>query len=482
MKNHNNVAKMTTKEIRMNFRFQRNFLKDVLFGIIFMATTLFSSSCNKKEKDEKEVIFTIANTEEVVSVLNSTLETFSNSDIQTVVIDMSQLGRLEIGGAWTDLETAINAVVDASVRHDKAFRIILPEITVQGNARLLWTFYGATQGGRSHNTSQSPAGKSSGNAGAGGSKSFIVIEQNGHLHFAGGVPWNMLVNTNINALNEIIAHRKQSREEGVSLYPITADRVDINSSGLQVGAGAILDIIKPDTVNAVPTGALYSVRMGEIVDRNRLRSDRETPFTNASNVILEQGSHVQFRQVRYASMEGDKNPNSIMKFMEIPRVANGRGDTIDIGGDLGWARRWNESHFHYVSNPRYRFRFVDMLGEENFVINLPEHMHGVNDNLFEFFPDGAGGGDYRAKIDFMELTEFLAGRQFLRFEAYSNSVRFSNKAIMEVPDCPPRDVVPYFSGTAICWGELLRWGGLNVIYPGADLRIRDVANMQYRTR
>jgi len=426
-------------------------MKKLLFFIVILG--LFFVSCDKEKNDPKNPVFKIENQDQLISVLNDAINAANDPNVTSITLDMRTLKRMIVGGEnSTALESAIQQLTDAAVQFGKTLIVQLPELYVAGPARISGPFVTAVAG-------------------------TIIVGADGQLHIVGELPWDMFINVNVEEFinnarrlppqNAPGLRRAPARKggEGIpEIYPITVDKININTSGMSSGAGAIFDIMKPDTLSATQAQSPFGWQnvLGPSIF-GRTRSDRKTPVINAQYLRFNNIGDHEFRQMEFATLD-ENNPDATLSFKTPPHFWNARTDTIRMGVEWNngvatpvagaWGHRLRESHFlHNGSNSAYR---IDPINGEYMVIKLPYYIPGVNDSAF--YNDN---GVMRAFVTVEEMTELL------RVRVYGGKIYLSSPAAMKVPADEHGNLIrpsQFYTGTIAArdWVEFYTNNGLDV--------------------
>ena len=395
------------------------------------------------DNDSETVTLIVEKLDQLESILTDAVTAINDPNVSVVELDMNLIGRLTMGTTESAaIEALITQLADAATQRNKALSVALPEIVIAGNVKLPYSFYVAA-------------------------KSLIVIEQYGQLHFIGGIPTS--ANLNIVPFDDWEA----------PFYPITADRIDIDNDGMTEDGWQIFDIVKSDTVNALPNKDNNQFHRG--LGRNvigKTRSDRKILFINAQHVQLEENSHIEMRQLEYPD---ETNDRASLRFREIPRMANWHSDTIHMGGrwtDLyypepefhrhpdSWAHRLGDSHFTYnPATSKFNFFRKDGQSRDGIIIKVPKHQPGINDDYFIANPWEPG--NMFAWVTAEEISEFLLGREREDIN-WCSCIHSTTPLVLAVPvynnsSALPGQIIPNLipeSAPKLGWGDIFYYAGL----------------------
>ena len=306
---------------------------------IYILLLVFAISCSEKEivtKDETTAEFKIANSGELIDALNSAIAAANDSKIEIIVLDLNELETLYLTGTGQSaaISTQIQQLTNRVQSNDKTLLTLLPKIIMGDGSKLSAGFYRSTVLGnqKTNKSARDMQGVSkSSQDGVGGDGALLSVE--GNVHISGG--W--LVSTLINLANPL-GLMDASPENGVR---ITGDRLDLNTSGPDKGAGAVLRVIKFDTIAPVLDGYKRRWLAENIFDNLDVGS--ETVITTGEHVeyINMTGEHINRSSVPVAAFPNKQPRDSLaMRFTKPPAFDGIKTDTIFLGGE------WKDREFN----------------------------------------------------------------------------------------------------------------------------------------
>jgi len=404
---------------------------------IYILLLVLAMSCSEKEivtKDETTAEFKVANSGELIDALNSAIAAANDSKIETIVLDLNELETLYLTGTGQSaaISTQIQQLTNRVQSNDKTLLTLLPKIIMGDGSKLYAEFYRSTVLGnqKANKSARDMQGVSkSSQDGVGGDGALLSVE--GNVHISGG--W--LVSTPINLENPL-GLIDASPENGVR---ITGDRLDLNTSGPDKGAGAVLRVIKFDTIAPIIDGYKRRWLAENIFDN--LEEGSETVITTGEHVEYIDMSDKYMKRVHWSvsTFPNAETPDSLRARGTKPlRVTSWKSNRIGMGGrwDNGkytpskdsWALKAGESHFTY-SGPKYRYNFTPETPGAKIVINVPTYGDGMtSDSAFFRNPET---GVMHAWVSVEELVEFV----IMRAGAVntSNTVVFSGPVAVKLP-------------------------------------------------